>query len=147
MRSVIVCLAAATLLASPAAAYLHDVTVTPASPQAGVPAVIKAEGSLPDPCWGLLGQEVRTAERLVVLEYETAYVAEPGVACITVIVPYEVAIDHVFTADGEWTVRVVEHRRGPVAPLPDIVIETTVMVAASAPPERLAWGTIKARYR
>ena len=147
VRIFIAGLAFVALFAAPAAAYLDNVTVTPAAPRAGEPAVVQAEGWLPDPCWSLLGQEVRTAERLVVLSYETAYVAPTDVGCIAVIVPYEVAFEHVFTAAGEWTVRVVEHRRGPFAPLPDMVIETTVNVEATAPTDPVTWSTLKATYR
>jgi len=147
MKRAIGVLAAVGLLAAPAVAGLTSLSVDPAAPVAGDAAVIAVTGWLPDPCWALVNEDVKLLERTVVLELWSAHVAPPEVGCIAVIVPFATEVRHVFAEPGAWTIRVVEHPRGPVTPLPDIVLETTVTVSGSAPVGHLTWGTFKATYR
>jgi hypothetical protein len=147
MKTLFAALVCVASLAAPAAAGLSDVSVEPAVPVVGDVAAITATGWLPDPCWALVDQHLKRIERTLEVELWTAHVAPPDVGCIAVIVPFSSEARHVFSEPGAWTIRVIEHPRGPVGPLPDIVLETTVTVAGSAPAGQLTWSTLKAKYR
>ena len=147
MKRVFAALIMVACLVSPAVAGLTDVTVVPAAPVAGADAAITVMGWLPDPCWAVVDEHVKLVERTLVLELWSAYVAPPDVGCIAVIVPFASEVRHVFSAPGAWTIRVVEHPRGPLGPLPDVVLEATVTVSGSAPVGHLTWSTLKATYR
>lgn len=145
------CLAVLILLpgwcATPASAYLDTVSA-PGTVETGTPFSVFVAGDLPSPCWELLDHQWHAAAGVLTVDITTAYTADPGVACLAVLVPFEVIAEITLNEPGTWLLRVVEHRLDPTGPpLSDLVIERTITATGTVTMEQVIWGTLRASYR
>jgi hypothetical protein len=135
----------AILIAVPAGAYLDSVVITP-SVIAAEPFDVIVFGSHPDPCWGVVDFGYVISGNVVTLDVYTEFTEPPGTICPAVLEPYEVTEQVTVPTEGDWLLRVVEHRPD----WPPFIFDTIeVSFTADAPVAVLtiSWGSLRARYR
>ena len=117
-------LVVALCAAVPASAYLEEIYAPP-SVEVGQAFDVVVFGALPNPCWEVISSDQSLAPGVITIDIHTANTAPPDVACIQVLVFFDLDAEITIPSAGEWVLRVVEHRTDPYRPnLPDFVMET-----------------------
>jgi hypothetical protein len=134
------------LATCPAAAYV-DFVALPETAELGQTIDLMILGGMPDSCWELLDVQVSYQDLTATVDVATRDGEVPGVACLTVIIPYELHPQLLFDRPGEWEVRVVETATHTDGSTSEFVWEGEIVVTGETDHENSTWENIKAIYR
>lgn len=134
------------VLAQPAAAFIDQVVVMPEQPEEGDILAVSVLGYLSDSCWELTGtsQEVVGQEIRAFIDLLDSW--EPGIDCLTVIIPFEGFFEFPGLAAGDYTLVITERHESLRDPEDQVIVLPVEITGPVAGPAA-SWSAVKARYR